>query len=254
MPFFFNLAQGILAKGNSLGLIFYIFCATVIIYASFGMNSSIRKDLTIPSEEDGEEKECGSLGMLACFYYVFYYGTEMLSIPETGSQDYVMRIIYDTVFLVWVSFVLMNIITGLIVDVFFSTRTEELERASQMDTDCFVCGLTRPAYEESTYGLGAVSFNEHMEKDHDIWSYVYYIAFLTSNNNNKNEDSGIESYVRSQYSTSRLEWIPKRTSFHIEAFGKTGGAGAGSQVQREYPETRPQGKKRQIGITSGRRK
>jgi hypothetical protein len=49
----------------------------------------------------------------------------LFSIPQ---PDYYPRIVYDTVFFVWVGLVLTNIITGLMVDTFSAIREEEAER------------------------------------------------------------------------------------------------------------------------------
>jgi len=45
-----------------------------------------------------------------------------------SQSDYYPRILYDTVFFIWVGLVLTNIITGLMVDTFSAIREEEAER------------------------------------------------------------------------------------------------------------------------------
>ena len=72
-----------------------------------------------------------------------------LSAPDPGSWTYPARIFFDSVFFVWVGIVLMNIITGLMVDTFGSIREEKELRRYTLENDCFVCGLTRTAYEDS---------------------------------------------------------------------------------------------------------
>jgi hypothetical protein len=140
VPLLSDLIQSIMAQGKPLGLIFYLFCTTVIIFASFGMNN-FKDDLSVPSNEN-DQAVCGS--MLSCFYYLFYHGARgniqaVLSIPDPGSQHYVMRIVFDTVFFVWVGLVLRNIITGLMVEFFSSARINKRRRAHQMDTE--VCSM-----------------------------------------------------------------------------------------------------------------
>jgi len=234
MPILSDLFMSIIGQGKALGLIFYLFCTTVVIFTSFGMNN-FKDDFVIADddvdEEGGEGKLCGS--MLACFFFLFYHGARgniqaNLAHPAPGQEYYVMRILFDTVFFVWVGLVLFNILTGLMVEFFSSARLKKQAREDQMDTECFVCGLTRPAYEDLTFGPGAASLNSfdvHMHDDHHIWSYVYYIRFL--NEKDPTEDSGIESFVREQVSASSLEWIPSRTSFALEALGKTGAPAEG---------------------------
>ena len=60
--------------------------------------------------------------MLGCFAFIFYQGlAEMgnilavLSKVSPGTHVYHARIVYDSIFVVWVGIVLVNIITGLMV-------------------------------------------------------------------------------------------------------------------------------------------
>jgi len=122
---------------------------------------------------------------------------------------------------VWVGIVLVNIITGLMVDTFSSIREEEEWRRKCLANECFVCGVQRHAYEDyglSTQVLGSPltflacdsdsplilylsqdsSFEEHLEDDHNLWMYIYYIAYLRKKD--PTDESGIESFVRQQVS------------------------------------------------------
>ena len=118
----------------------------------------------------------------------------------------------------------MNIITGLMVDTFSSIREEKQSREDTLLNDCFVCGTLRNTYEDYALPSTAPGFDSHLAEDHSLWTYVYYIAYLKKKD--PTEDSGIESYVRSQLEFYSLEWIPSRTGFVLEAEGKTGGQGA----------------------------
>ena len=95
--------------------------------------------------------------------------------------DYLQRIMYDSVFFIWVGLVLANIITGLMVDTFSAIREEEAERKEVLlqlhvsiffgdvsvkktffccitivvqviETQCFVCGITRAVYDDLSLG------------------------------------------------------------------------------------------------------
>ena len=134
---------------------------------------------------------------------------------------------------VWVGIVLVNIITGLMVDTFSSIREDEQWRRKCLANECFVCGVQRHAYED--YGLSSQvrlkldflstrlsylvsrkyvsvfllsfslslskdsSFEEHLEMDHNLWMYIYYIAYLRKKD--PTAESGIESFVRQQVSS-----------------------------------------------------
>lgn len=55
----------------------------------------------------------------------------------------------------WVSIVLLNIITALMVDTFTAIRNKEQDRLMSLSNDCFVCGTQRHVYEEYSLSLQA---------------------------------------------------------------------------------------------------
>jgi hypothetical protein len=178
--------------------------------------------------------------MLQCFYRIFHLGLSeagnmnaFLATAYPGDGGYPMRVMYDSVFFVWVGIVLVNIITGLMVDTFSSIREEKQSRAETLDSVCFVCGTLRQTYEDLSLGHSAPSFDQHLQEEHDPWVYVHYIAYLKKKD--PTEDSGIESYVRKCVEENALDWIPSRTSFFLESQGKSGVANVGGRSDREPP-------------------
>lgn len=56
-------------------------------------------------------------------------------------------------------------------------------------TDCLCpLGLPRSAFDNKT-----VSFEDHIEKEHNMWNYVYFLVLLEVKD--KTEFTGPESYV-----------------------------------------------------------
>jgi hypothetical protein len=159
-PIISDIIRSITSPGKALGLVFYLFCVTVIIYAAFGMNH-FSSAFQVPRYEndDGEieYKECDS--MLQCFYAVFHQGLsesgnlqQFLNTNFVGTEDFPMRVLYDSVFFVWVGIILLNVITGLMVDTFSRIREEKQSRAIVLANDCFVCGTLRQTYEDLALG------------------------------------------------------------------------------------------------------
>ncbi len=60
----------------------------------------------------------------------------------------------------------------------------------------------------------------HVEKEHNLWNYVYYIAFLLEKDSM--DYNGIESYVLSELERDSLNWLPVRNSYVIQEFEKAG--------------------------------
>mmetsp|Transcript_79933 Transcript_79933/g.159597 ORF Transcript_79933/g.159597 Transcript_79933/m.159597 type:complete len:192 (+) Transcript_79933:468-1043(+) len=141
-------------------------------------------------------------------------------VSANPGSGYYERILFDSIFFMWVGIVLMNLITGLMVDTFGSIREKKQKGEAMLKNDCFVCGTTRQTYENYALSHSAPNFDSHLAEDHHLWTYVYYIAYLKTKD--PTEDSGIETYVRKQLKHNYLEWIPTRTSFVLEAEGKTG--------------------------------
>jgi len=172
-----------------------------------------------------EKETCRNL--LQCTIFIFYQGMseegnikEVLRTASPGTYSYIPRIIYDSVFLIWVGVVLVNIITGLMVDTFSEIRGNKAERADTLETDCFVCGMQRSAYEDLGLKPESPTFEKHLNSDHNLWTYVYFVAYLRKKD--PTEYNGIESYVRDQIDNISLDWIPSRTSFVVQDQGKGG--------------------------------
>ena len=60
-----------------------------------------------------------------------------------------------------------------------------------MQNNCFICGLDRKELDRS--GVKH-DFQEHIQKRHYIWNYLYYMAYLEDKTDT--ECTGIESYVK----------------------------------------------------------
>ena len=163
----------------------------------------------------------------SCFVYLFYSQISggggairgfMTELPR-GDGKFMGRILYDSLFFVWVGIILMNIIGGLMLDTFGAMREEKNTKKVIMETQCFVCGMDRGAYEDIGLPPGSPSFVAHQESEHDKWLYVFFAAYLREKD--PTDDTGIESFVRDQIGDGSkapgLDWIPKRTSAVIEA-------------------------------------
>eukprot|EP00613_Pedinella_sp_CCMP2098_P026412 CAMPEP_0171704950 /NCGR_PEP_ID=MMETSP0991-20121206/12929_1 /TAXON_ID=483369 /ORGANISM="non described non described, Strain CCMP2098" /LENGTH=1839 /DNA_ID=CAMNT_0012294447 /DNA_START=377 /DNA_END=5898 /DNA_ORIENTATION=- len=226
-PVIADIIKSVTAPGTALGLVFYLFCCSVVIFANFGISHFHEALQTSTYDYDVEEpgrSTCRTT--LSCFYLIFYYGLNEAGnlsgvlVSTNPGPNYIFRIIADSIFFVWTGIVLMNIITGLMVDTFSSIREEKQSRIDILENDCFVCGILRNTYENFALSNSAPSFDDHLQKDHNIWTYVFYIAYLKKKD--PTEDSGIETYVRSQLESSSVEWIPTRTGYVLETEGKTG--------------------------------
>jgi hypothetical protein len=81
---------------------------------------------------------------------------------------------------------------GLIVDTFSELRQEAHERDDVLTNSCFVCGITRAAYEDIGLPHGP-SFDQHRDETHNVWNYVYFYLYLQRKD--PTEYNGVESFV-----------------------------------------------------------
>lgn len=63
----------------------------------------------------------------------------------------------------------------------------------------FICSLERYTFEKNADG-----FKPHIERDHELWNYLYYIHYIESKD--QTELNGIESYVVDNIQRYSIDW------------------------------------------------
>ena len=76
---------------------------------------------------------------------------------------------------------------------------------------CFICNIDKTIFEKNN-----IFFEEHTEKQHNIWNYFYYIVHL------KLKDSinytGIESLIFDKLENDDISWFPIGKAQILENF------------------------------------
>ena len=85
---------------------------------------------------------------------------------------------------------ILEILGGIIIDTFAELRSEDEEKKSDMNNYCFICGLYRRDIDKLSVRS---DFDEHINKKHNMWDYLFYIAYITDKE--ATDLTGIESYV-----------------------------------------------------------
>ena len=84
--------------------------------------------------------------------------------------------------------------------------------ALKLDNDiantCFICGYERKEFEKQER-----SFQFHLEYEHKIWNYVYYMVYLKYKD--EEEFAGIEQYVFNKLKAKRVDWFPIGNSMFL---------------------------------------
>jgi hypothetical protein len=174
-----NIILCVTVPGTQLLSVFYLFICTAIIYAQFG----------VQYYEDQFKSECHSA--VSCFWDLMYKAMPvgnlngvlkvMTNSGVHGSPDYMLRILFDIAFFIWIGILLFNIITGLMIDTFGALRTKGNVRADVLGNQGFVNGITRAQFDD--LGLpNAPSFDDLNSRDQHPWSYVFYYHYLLKKN------------------------------------------------------------------------
>ena len=104
-------------------------------------------------------------------------------------DKYLFKLVHDSSFQIVINIICLNIIFGIIVNAFATLRDQKSKNDEDMHNVCYICNLERLIFDKNAEG----GFQMHIEKDHNLWQYVFYIVHL--NTKDKSDHNGLESYV-----------------------------------------------------------
>ncbi|KAK7590916.1 hypothetical protein V9T40_002529 [Parthenolecanium corni] len=165
--------------------------------------------------DDIKERACESL--LMCIVTTLNQGLrngggigDILRQPSSEEKMFPARVIYDLLFYFIVIVIVLNLIFGVIIDTFADLRSEKQQKETDLKNTCFICGLNRSAFDNKT-----VSFEEHIEKEHNMWHYLYFIVLVKVKD--PTEFTGPESYVYAMVHDRNLDWFPRLRAMSLAA-------------------------------------
>ena len=144
---------------------------------------------------DQSYKSDGGLGAALYAAYEQHDDTEDVDINF-------VRIIYDFMFTLILILVIMQLLSGLIIDKFKSLRSEAESREKDLMSSCIICSESAEIIERKT----KESFVTHSETIHNVWIYLMFIGYLARKP--KLDFNGIESYVHENFVEGNLCWLP----------------------------------------------
>ncbi|KAK2568121.1 Inositol 1 [Acropora cervicornis] len=165
------------------------------------------------SEESTKERACDTL--LMCIVTTLNQGLrngggigDVLRRPSLKENMFVGRVVYDLLFFFIVIIIVLNLIFGVIIDTFADLRSEKQNKEEILKNTCFICGLDRSAFDNKT-----VSFDEHVNSEHNMWHYLHFIVLLKVKDTT--EFTGPESYVSQMIKEHNLEWFPRMRAMSL---------------------------------------
>jgi hypothetical protein len=117
----------------------------------------------------------------------------------------------DLAFFIIILIVLLNIIFGIIIDTFSELREEKKEKEEDIQEKCFICNIGKAKFDMQGSGV----FTRHIETEHSMWAYLNFVIFLE--NQDKDDDDGLEFYVRHCVDSGDISWFPTNRSLFLNS-------------------------------------
>jgi len=135
------------------------------------------------------------------------------------DKERTSRFIFDNLANIILVIIMLNIVSGIIIDTFGLLREIQEEKTADKEGRCFICGLSKEIFDrqaDSSY-----SFTVHTKKEHYMWNYVFFIAYLRDKDST--EYTGIESFVDEKIKNIDFSWFPFNRAFALKHNDETEG-------------------------------
>ncbi|XP_043499298.1 ryanodine receptor isoform X4 [Polistes fuscatus] len=198
-----TILQSVTHNGKQLVLTVMLLTIVVYIYTVIAFN--FFRKFYIQEEDDEVDKKCHD--MLTCFVFHLYKGVRAGGgigdeIGEPDGDDYeVYRIMFDITFFFFVIVILLAIIQGLIIDAFGELRDQLENVKTNMESNCFICGLGKEYFDTVPHG-----FDTHVQQEHNLANYMFFLMHLI--NKPDTEYTGQETYVWNMYQQRCWDFFP----------------------------------------------
>ena len=205
-----NIVKAIVMRYKQLltSLLFLVVAVYIFSTLAFFLLS---KDF-VHELEGNQENTCGSL--LYCFLTHLEFGLRtdggiagfiaQLSFLETPAY-FMGMFFYQFIFFIIIIVVMLAVIGGNIIDTFAELREKSQQDLYDMKNVCFICNGTRNEIEKE-----GESFEDHIEKVHNIWTYVDYMIGLKFVD--PQETNAINSFVIEKLEDKKISWFPSFVS------------------------------------------
>lgn len=155
------------------------------------------------------------------------------NLDESGERVPVdmMRFLFENSLLIFNFIIILNIVTGIIIDTFGSLREEYNAYIEDTETYCFICGHDRESLEKEFEGdEGVDGFEFHVKHEHYQWNYLFYIGYLQDKKDT--EYTGLESHIADLIDQEDIGWFPAHRAMMIkEEDGMEANEAADEEIQ-----------------------
>ncbi|XP_034937910.1 ryanodine receptor isoform X2 [Chelonus insularis] len=190
---------------NGKQLVLTVMLLTIIVYIYTVVAFNFFRKFYIQEEDDEVDKKCHD--MMTCFVFHLYKGVRAGGgigdeIGEPDGDEYEFwRILFDITFFFFVIVILLAIIQGLIIDAFGELRDQLENVKTNMESNCFICGLGKEYFDTVPHG-----FDTHVQQEHNLANYMFFLMHLI--NKPDTEYTGQETYVWNMYQQRMWDFFP----------------------------------------------
>eukprot|EP00347_Sterkiella_histriomuscorum_P002926 403366261 len=133
-----------------------------------------------------------------------------VTLPKQKSEyNYINygRVLFDQIFNFIILILIIQIISGIIIDTFSNLREKQKYIADDLANKCFICGMSREDIEKKEKSKN--SFRYHVEMKHNEWHYIYYLTYLKQKP--QLDYTGTESYIMEMINSQDNSWFPDQS-------------------------------------------
>jgi hypothetical protein len=141
-------------------------------------------------------------------------------------EKYLVNLLHDSSYQIVINVVCLNIIFGIIVSSFAELRDLKAKNDEDMFNFCYICNFERILFDKADPEGG---FLKHIEKDHNLWWYVFYIVLLESKE--ASDLAGIESYVVGKLEANDSSWVPRQKALCLQGSREQDGEGSKDEAR-----------------------
>jgi len=158
--------------------------------------------------------ECDSLGRCWLWmWHVVMSGGVLGMVGEfkegESSFGFFNMFLFHATFFIIVSVIMLNVVSGIILDSFAELRGEKAAKKAHMENTCFICGIDRFTFD--TKGNG---FEEHIRNDHWMWTYFSMIVHVLEKD--PTEYNGWETYIAGKIQAKDSSFLPRNTALVLK--------------------------------------
>ena len=159
---------------------------------------------------DGVE-DCYSLWN--CLKFITDYGARSGGgIGDMFRHSVGKRWLMDLIYFLAVIILVFNLVAGVVITTFGRLRLEKNQRTRDTLEVCFICGIDKQIFDRDANDPNG--FKIHIRDDHNMWNYLAFMFFIWEQD--KDDDDGMEYYVRHRLDANDIDWIPMSKAMRLE--------------------------------------